>query len=185
MRYNQLPSILISIIVLKVNYFLFLFFSTSSNLIFSFKTSIMRHNYLFSYSIHSKIFALPQRFFLYYRTCIGYLATNSFLINIIDWSESYSKFSRSFNSYSKLLYFDTVSGFCLIQLPSKKTKAFYFLTTAFTMNKLTSLIITQISNKAGFYHKLGFKPIVRGIAKNPIDHPHGGRTKSIKLARTP
>ena len=29
-------------------------------------------------------------------------------------------------------------------------------------------------NKAGKKRKLGFRPTVRGIAKNPCDHPHGG-----------
>ena len=24
----------------------------------------------------------------------------------------------------------------------------------------------------------GFKPKVRGVARNPVDHPHGGRTKT-------
>ena len=32
---------------------------------------------------------------------------------------------------------------------------------------------------------LGKKPKVRGVAKNPTDHPHGGRTKAIKYPRTP
>lgn len=33
--------------------------------------------------------------------------------------------------------------------------------------------VTRIKN-AGKKRKLGFKPTVRGIAKNPCDHPHGG-----------
>lgn len=28
--------------------------------------------------------------------------------------------------------------------------------------------------KAGKIRALGFRPIVRGVAKNPCDHPHGG-----------
>jgi len=28
--------------------------------------------------------------------------------------------------------------------------------------------------KAGKNRSLGFKPKVRGVAKNPCDHPHGG-----------
>ena len=28
--------------------------------------------------------------------------------------------------------------------------------------------------KAGDRRNLGYCPIVRGVAKNPIDHPHGG-----------
>ena len=29
-------------------------------------------------------------------------------------------------------------------------------------------------NKAGFYRLKGWLPVVRGVAMNPIDHPHGG-----------
>jgi len=31
-----------------------------------------------------------------------------------------------------------------------------------------------IIGKAGKNRGLGFKPKVRGVAKNPCDHPHGG-----------
>ena len=31
-----------------------------------------------------------------------------------------------------------------------------------------------ILGKAGKSYALGFKPKVRGVAKNPCDHPHGG-----------
>jgi ribosomal protein L2 len=39
--------------------------------------------------------------------------------------------------------------------------------------------------KAGYKVNFGFKSIVRGVAMNPVDHPHGGRTKAIKYPRTP
>ena len=39
--------------------------------------------------------------------------------------------------------------------------------------------------KASSSLELGFRPSVRGVAKNPVDHPHGGRTKSIRFPRTP
>ena len=41
------------------------------------------------------------------------------------------------------------------------------------------------NTKAGFYKSFGVKVKVRGVAMNPIDHPHGGRTKAIKNPRTP
>lgn len=41
------------------------------------------------------------------------------------------------------------------------------------------------NTKSGFWRNLGLKPKVRGVARNPVDHPHGGRTKSIKYPRTP
>jgi len=55
--------------------------------------------------------------------------------------------------------------------------------------------VTRIKN-AGKKRKLGFRPTVRGVAKNPVDHPHGGgegtgsppkahRTPYGKLAKSP
>jgi large subunit ribosomal protein L2 len=41
------------------------------------------------------------------------------------------------------------------------------------------------SNKAGYFFKNGKKPRVRGVARNPVDHPHGGRTKTLAYPRTP
>jgi len=32
--------------------------------------------------------------------------------------------------------------------------------------------------KAGQRRLLGWRPVVRGFAMNPVDHPHGGRTHS-------
>ena len=42
------------------------------------------------------------------------------------------------------------------------------------MNKYT------IYGKAGIRRNAGDKPIVRGVARNPVDHPNGGRTKTNK-----
>jgi large subunit ribosomal protein L2 len=42
--------------------------------------------------------------------------------------------------------------------------------------------------KAGRVRNLGFRPTVRGMAMNPVDHPHGGgegRSKSGSHPRTP
>lgn len=62
----------------------------------------------------------------------------------------------------------------VLRLPSKELKAF----------KLTALAnVGQVSNgshqfinlgKAGVSRWLGRRSVVRGVAKNPVDHPHGG-----------
>ena len=39
--------------------------------------------------------------------------------------------------------------------------------------------------KAGQNRLLGRKPSVRGIAMNPVDHPHGGRTNGGIPPKTP
>jgi large subunit ribosomal protein L2 len=41
------------------------------------------------------------------------------------------------------------------------------------------------NGKAGYWRSFGLKSIVRGVAMNPVDHPHGGRTKAVKYPRTP
>lgn len=40
-------------------------------------------------------------------------------------------------------------------------------------------------HKAGTNRLLGFRPVVRGVAKNPIDHPHGGGEGKSKGNRFP
>ncbi len=39
--------------------------------------------------------------------------------------------------------------------------------------------------KAGDVRLLGFRPVVRGEAMNPVDHPHGGRTRGGRIPVTP
>jgi large subunit ribosomal protein L2 len=41
------------------------------------------------------------------------------------------------------------------------------------------------STRAGYFRNNGWAPTVRGTAKNPNDHPHGGRTRAIRYQRTP
>jgi large subunit ribosomal protein L2 len=36
----------------------------------------------------------------------------------------------------------------------------------------------KVLGKAGTRLLIGKKPKVRGVARNPVDHPHGGRTKT-------
>ena len=43
----------------------------------------------------------------------------------------------------------------------------------------------QIIGKAGRNRNKGIRPTVRGIAMNPVDHPHGGRTNGGKIPVTP
>lgn len=43
----------------------------------------------------------------------------------------------------------------------------------------------QKSGKAGSKFRNGYGPLVRGIAMNPVDHPHGGKANSSKPERSP
>lgn len=43
----------------------------------------------------------------------------------------------------------------------------------------------EIVGKAGLNRILGWRPTVRGVAMNPVDHPHGGRTKTNSPEKSP
>lgn len=47
------------------------------------------------------------------------------------------------------------------------------------LNKMVNL------GKAGAKRKLGRRPITRGVAMNPIDHPHGGDTSGGRVSCSP
>ena len=43
----------------------------------------------------------------------------------------------------------------------------------------------SILGNAGTKRLKGRRPIVRGIAMNPVDHPHGGRTNGGRISVSP
>lgn len=97
-----------------------------------------------------------------------------------------SKYTRSLGSRSKLLKLDTRTGYGLVILSSSLKKVFSIFSLA--EGGPASLNIPKkclVSNKSGDRRRLGIKPRVRGVAMNPVDHPHGGRTKTIKSPKTP
>lgn len=66
------------------------------------------------------------------------------------------------------------ANFCKIRLPSGELKLFPSKSTVFLgclSNPLHKRIILGKAGRSRWLHK---KPCVRGVAMNPIDHPHGG-----------
>ena len=95
------------------------------------------------------------------------------------------QYARSAGSFAKLLKLDWVMHTALLKLPSgvQKTFSIYSYTNIGTSSRNDKK--TLKTPKSGVYRNLGIGISVRGVAKNPVDHPHGGRTKSIKYPRTP
>lgn len=94
-----------------------------------------------------------------------------------------SKYTKSAGVCSQLIhkYGDVVE----IKLPSKETKFFSAKSLATIGIVSNELYQKQIIGKAGRNRNLGRRPIVRGIAMNPVDHPHGGRTNGGMPSVTP
>lgn len=96
-----------------------------------------------------------------------------------------SQYARSSGTKSKIIKIDKESHTILIQLPSKIKKIFSYYSFAALGNIALPENKKYLNSKAGYWRSFGLKPVVRGVAMNPVDHPHGGRTKSVKYPRTP
>ena len=95
------------------------------------------------------------------------------------------QYSRSTGSSARIIKMDSRINTSLIRLPSGVKKVF----STYGLGSDSSVALTENkkwnNNSAGFYKKLGKKSKVRGVAMNPVDHPHGGRAKAIRSQRTP
>lgn len=95
------------------------------------------------------------------------------------------QYARSAGSSAKIIKLDKSKHVALVKLPSGVRKFFsvYGLTA---LGPAALKLKRKLANtKSGFWRSFGLKPKVRGVARNPVDHPHGGRTKAIKYPRTP
>ena len=85
------------------------------------------------------------------------------------------KIARSAGTYCTVI--SHLPSSTIIKLPSNK------LLELPSVNKATIGIVSNINNnkivlgKAGASRWIGRRPIVRGEVMNPIDHPHGGKTR--------
>lgn len=95
------------------------------------------------------------------------------------------QYVRSPGSFGKMTKLDPRKSMALIILPSGVKKIFSCFSLGSVDKTPQNTNKYWQSNKAGYYSSIGKKSIVRGVARNPIDHPHGGRTKSLNYPRTP
>jgi large subunit ribosomal protein L2 len=65
----------------------------------------------------------------------------------------------------------------MVQLPSGVSLKLLRIGAAILGRNSNILRKYEIIGKAGINRKRGIRPTVRGVAMNPVDHPHGGRTK--------
>lgn len=94
------------------------------------------------------------------------------------------KFLRSAGSFGLLLRKEGLS-LAVIRLRSGERRYFNTNITA-TIGSVSNFEHRYVClGKAGRSRWLGRRPSVRGVAMNPIDHPHGGDTSSGKVHSTP
>lgn len=110
------------------------------------------------------------------------MPVGSILHNVSSKLNTKSTISRSAGAFSQLI--EKTSNFCKIKLSSKKTITLpinCFATMGTVSNEFS--LLTNLG-KAGRNRWLNKRPTVRGVAMNPVDHPHGGGEGKTSGGRT-
>jgi large subunit ribosomal protein L2 len=100
------------------------------------------------------------------------MSTGSNLFNIEYLPFTKGKLVRAAGSKAKLLR--KYDKYGLVALPSGEKKLLLLSCFATLGIPSNSLRLFKKDYKAGNSRLKGIRPKVRGVAKNPVDHPHGG-----------
>jgi large subunit ribosomal protein L2 len=96
----------------------------------------------------------------------------SFIHNISIKSNKNAQISRAAGTYCVLE--EKVSDYAIIKLPSGKYKYIKLNNYATAGSLSNEFCFLLQKGKAGRSRWLNKRPTVRGVAMNPVDHPHGG-----------
>jgi large subunit ribosomal protein L2 len=116
---------------------------------------------------------------------LKYLTPHTIVYNIEIKELSGGKYVRAGGSVSEFLSIDEFSKLALLQLPTglRIWVSYYCLVNMGRPSNSTNLL--KSLGKAGLNRNYNIRPSVRGVAMNPVDHPHGGRTKTNSPELTP
>jgi large subunit ribosomal protein L2 len=113
--------------------------------------------------------------FLYYKNGNGFLLNQCLVgsfVHCVQINNNISKIARSAGVY--VLIVRKFASYCLLRLPSRE-ELYVYNNNFCILGRLSNINFKLIKKtSAGYFRRLGYRPIVRGVAKNPIDHPHGG-----------
>ena len=123
---------------------------------------------------------LPKRFWYKYKP--GNIVLLKFLKKYSLFFNFYIKnkiiYAKSSGTFCQVINILTEIGLCKILLPSGARK-FVPIYSFVTIGRCSNIFnLNVIYGKAGYLKFKSKKSKNRGVARNPVDHPHGGRTKS-------
>jgi len=118
-----------------------------------------------------------------YRTNIKFIPTGSIVHNVSTLKNNISQYIKSAGTFGQLI--EKKRDYASIKLPSKKK--LIVSTNGYASIGINTNILKNhiIIGKAGTNRNKGKRPHVRGVAMNPVDHPHGGRTNGGRSSVTP
>jgi len=131
---------------------------------------------------------LPLRLFkislLGFRVYLKLLKLNMIFFDLGKYNKK-STYIKSNGTFSQILQINYELGLILIKLPSSK-KIYVSIDYLCTLGRNNNIFKKfLVIGKAGTNQNLGKNVSVRGVAMNPVDHPHGGRTKTNKPEVSP
>ena len=183
----NLPFLLTNFLLIKSQILFYFFFRSSHNLLFVWRQISVFSPPLFSYFFSPNFFVKrTSDCFSFFR--LYQLRANTQILFLRNCLEKNVRYSRSFRSFSVLKFYNTYTGYCSLKLPSNQIIQMFMYSSCIILPRKLNYFFRYnawLYKNAGSSINLGFRPTVRGIAKNPVDHPHGGRTNSIKSPRTP
>ena len=103
---------------------------------------------------------------------LSFIPVGTFIHNIEVVPGKGGKLSRSAGSYGQLV--SKESEYCQVRMPSGEIRLIHANCRA-SIGQVSNLDHENITiGKAGRSRWMGIRPHVRGVAKNPVDHPMGG-----------
>lgn len=137
-------------------------------------------------------FFLPLNYLNFYSSLSSWTLLKNFSVysicsNIQFNSNIFKKYSLSSSSgtYCQILEIKKEIKLIVLKVPSGKKIYLNDNLLAITGRNNNLLKKYEIFGKASYNKLLGRNPKVRGVAKNPVDHPHGGRTKTVQPEVSP
>jgi large subunit ribosomal protein L2 len=125
----------------------------------------------------------PQDLRLGYKLRLKDIPSGSLISNISTLCNKKIKYTKAAGTFSQVLQKSYTN--CKVKMPSSKILNFNPLTFAI-IGTVSNILFNQIvKGKAGYNRLINLRPSVRGIAMNPVDHPHGGRTNGGFVSVTP
>jgi len=114
---------------------------------------------------------------------LGAMPVGTIVHNIETKPGKGGQLARSAGTYAMLAGRD--QGYAILKLKSGETR----MVRAECMASVGAVSnpdhVNEIIGKAGRTRWMGYRPVTRGIARNPVDHPNGGRTNGGKHWATP
>ena len=139
-------------------------------------------DYVKNYHLSLKFF---KHFILGSRCYLGLLLKHFYVSNVSCNSFASSFMAASDGTFCHILELNQEIGIVVIKLPSGNVVALSKYSTCTIGRNANISKKYEIVGKAGLNSFYAKKPIVRGVAKNPVDHPHGGRTKTNQPELSP